>query len=275
MPSWFGKKNSVAAQGARSGGTEKFETARGQGPASAETEKDAPSSKNKNGVMTPEAAERLDEKMTGGSPFLNAKLRHMDVYLAQSQSVAQWRLSSFISLVLLAMSVAGNIYLSGSVKIQPFVVQVDEHGYAVPIQMAEVSGVNERVIASQIGQFITNSRIRVTDRDAQIIFAKNSYKSIGSNSAALRVLNNYFSSAPPTRDKYPVKIDIRSIIPLTPRTYQAEWSEATTNANGHDIEVNYQGVYEVAVSPPANMQNLVSNPLGVYITDYHVQEKIK
>jgi type IV secretion system protein VirB5 len=247
MP-WFRKKSGVAAQD--------------------EYDKNA-------GVTTLQAAESLDQKMIAGSPFLNARLRHMDVYLAQSQSVAQWRLSFFISLILLALSVFGNIYLSGSVKVQPFVVQVDEHGYSVPIQMAEASGVDERVIASQIGQFVMNSRIRVTDRNAQIIFAKNAYKSIASNSAAFRVLNDYFSSAPPTQSKYPVKIDIKSIIPLTSQTYQAEWSETTNDANNQAYEVNYQGIYEIAVSPPSDMQNLVNNPLGVYIVDYHVQEKIK
>lgn len=265
MP-WFGKKNRVAAQGSYSGEPETND------------EKGASQSgkkKKENDVMTMAMSESLDEKMIADSPFLNAKMRHTDIYLAQSQNVAQWRLSSFILLILLTLSVAGNIYISSSVKIQPFVVQVDEHGYAIPVQMAEVSGVNERVIAAQIGQFITNSRIRVTDKDAQIIFAKNSYKSVGNNSTALRILNQYFSSAPPTQDKYPVKIDIKSIIPLTPQTYQAEWSESTTNANGQNLEVNYQGIYEVAVSPPTTMQNLVTNPLGVYILDYHIQEKIK
>lgn len=243
--------------------------------ASSERRKGIMTKKNKNDVMSLETAEGLDEKMINESPFLNAKLRHMDVYLAQSQSVAQWRLSFFILLILLVLSVAGNIYLSNSVKIQPFVVQVDEHGYSIPVQMAEVSGVSERVIASQIGQFIMNSRIRVMDRNAQIIFAKNSYKSIGEGSSAQRILNGYFSSNPPTLNKYPVKIDIKSIIPLTPQTYQAEWSESTTNANGQTFDINYQGVYEIVVSPPTNMQNLVTNPLGVYIVDYHVQEKIK
>jgi type IV secretion system protein VirB5 len=270
--SWFRKKSSVTQETCPDG-TEGFETAYPLEPARMEN---APRSKNKNAdITTLQMAESLDQKMIAGSPFLNAKSRHMDVYLAQSQSLAQWRLSFFMLLILLTLSVSGNIYLSGSVKIQSFVVQVDEHGYSIPIQMAEVSGVNERVVASQIGQFIMNSRIRVTDRNAQIIFAKNSYKSIGSNSEALRILNKDYSAYPPTQSKYPVKIDIKSIIPLTPQTYQAEWSETMADANGQSYEVNYQGIYEIVVSPPGNMQNLVNNPLGVYIVDYHVQEKIK
>jgi type IV secretion system protein VirB5 len=244
-------------------------------PDASAPENDKASAKKKQKVMTLETAERLEQETMERSPFLNAKMRHMDVYLGQSASVAQWRLATFIFLLLLALSVGGNIYLSGNVKVQPFVVQVDEHGYSIPVQMAEVSGVSERVIAAQIGQFITNSRIRVTDRNAQILFARNAYKSVSGGSVALNILNGYFSSNPPTQSKYPVKVDIKAIIPLTPETYQAEWSETTTDARGNSLEMLFQGIYEIAVSPPKDMQNLVLNPLGVYVTDYHVQQKIK
>ena len=220
--------------------------------------------KKKEKIKTLPVIEKEEQDTIDNSPFLNAKKRHMDIYLGQMANVAQWRLISFVLLILMALSVAGNIYMSANVKVQPFVVQVDEHGYAIPIQMAEVSGVDERVISAQIGQFIMNSRIRVMDRDAQIIFARNAFKSVGGDSSASRLLNTYFSKNPPTLSKEAVKVDMKAIIPLTTETYQAEWSESTTNDRGQTLETLYQGVFEIAVSPPRDMANLVANPLGVY-----------
>jgi type IV secretion system protein VirB5 len=141
--------------------------------------------------------------------------------------------------------------------------------------MADSSGIDERVVSAQIGQFIMNSRIRVNDQNAQILFARNAYKSIAGNSRAFNELNNYFSANPPTENVHPVNIDITSIIPLTSETFQAEWTETATDSRGINSSTNYQGRYEIAISPPKDMVNLVNNPLGVYITDYYVQRKIR
>jgi type IV secretion system protein VirB5 len=218
--------------------------------------------------------EAKERETIESNPWLNAKARRMDVYLAQSQNTAQWRLTALIMTLLLALSVAGNIYLSTAVKVQPYVVQVDEHGYAIPVEMAETSGVSERVIASQIGQFIQNSRIRVNDKRTQIYFAGNAYKSIAGDSQAMKTLDSYFQSDPPTDSKALVSVEIKSIIPLSPATYQAEWDEITRTERSN-TKLTYQGLYEVALSPPKDMQNLVNNPMGIYITDYHIQQKIQ
>jgi type IV secretion system protein VirB5 len=225
--------------------------------------------------MTLAFVEKKETETREGSPWLNAKNRHMDVYIAQSQSIAQWRIIALIMMLLLALSVGGNIYLSTAVKVQPFVVQVDEHGYAIPVQMAEVSGIDERVIAAHIGQFIINSRIRIGDKRAQIIFSENAYKSVGAGSNAASLLDRYFRDAPPTKSEKTVHVSLQAVIPLTPSTYQAEWSETTTSSDGKEIAVTYSGIFEIAVSPPKDMTNLVHNPLGIFVTDYHVQQKIK
>jgi type IV secretion system protein VirB5 len=219
-------------------------------------------------------SERLESEIIEDSPWLRGKNRHMDVYLSLANSMAAWRNAAILFLFAAALSVLGNIYLSTSVKVQPYVVQVDEHGYAIPIQMAEVAGVDQRVISSQIGQFIMNSRIRVSDKAAQLLFSKNSYRSIAANSDAARYLNEYFQKNPPTDAKYPVDVEIKSILPLTDETYQAEWIERSTNANKIKLEAYFQGVYQIAIAPPSDMNNLVNNPLGVYITEYRVQQKI-
>lgn len=195
--------------------------------------------------------------------------RYMDVYASIASNAAQWKCMFITSFVVMLISIAANVYLSTSVRVQPYVVQVDEHGYAVPIAPADISNVDYRVITSQIAQFIVNSRIRVLDRDAQIYFANNAYKSIAESSPAYAELNRYFRSDIPTTAKDPIDIELQAVIPITEDTYQAEWIERAPK-----VKKSYQGIFEITVSPPDDVANLINNPLGVYINNFTVREKL-
>lgn len=209
------------------------------------------------------------DRLFANNPILNAKKNGANLMEAQSMNLAQWRLMCWAAMLLLTLSVVGNIYLSTSVKVQPYVVQVDSHGYAIPIEHADVSNIDYRVVAAQIGQFIFNSRVRVMDRAAQVYFATTSYKSVSNQSQAQQNLDAYFRANVPTTAKDPVDVELKSVIPITEATYHAEWIERSGKSEHH-----YQGVYEVVISPPSDVANLVNNPLGVYITDFRVQEKL-
>lgn len=214
------------------------------------------------------------DEIIADSRWLHAKNRYMDVYMGLASNANQWRTCCFVMMVLLVFSVIGNIQLSKGSKSVPYVVQVDQHGYAIPIQPADISGIDQRVVSSQIGQFLMNMRTRVRDRSAQKYFAETAYRSIASSSEALRVLNNYFRNNTPFDAKFPVTVEIRSVIPITSETYQAEWVEKMGTEEQKIVERFYQGIFEIQISPPTDVQNLINNPLGVYITDFRVQEKL-
>ncbi len=222
-------------------------------------------------VTVPDLDQTMDQ-IIEDSPFLRAKGRYMDVFAGLASNAAQWRLSTFVLLLLLVFSVIGNIQQATNSRAVPYVVQVDEHGYAIPIQPADVSSINNRVVSSQIGQFITNMRIRVMDRMAQRHFSVTTYRSIAQNSDALRAADDYFRNNAPFDAKEPVTIEIRSVIPITQFTYQAEWTERTGVEASAANARRYQGVFDVEISPPTDVQNLINNPLGVYITDFRIQE---
>lgn len=224
-----------------------------------------------------EETERQVERIIKHHPILKVqtmtepeKNKYMDVYLNMTMNTAQWRLISLACFIVLMVSVLGNVYLSTSVRVQPFVVQVDEHGYAIPIEPADATNLDYRIIAAQIGQFIFNMRTRVLDRAAQVYFAETSYKSVSEHSPALNTLNEYFAVNVPTAVKEGTVVHITAILPISDSTFQAEWTEKT----GRNPERGYQGTFEITISPPDDMTNLINNPLGVYIRDFRVQEKI-
>jgi type IV secretion system protein VirB5 len=188
-------------------------------------------------------------------------------------TIANWRAASFALMVLLAFSIGGNIWLASTPKIQPYVIQVDEKGFAIPIKpLDSVSGVDQRVIMAQVETFIFNSRIRVMDRNAQLIFAQDAYRSVKANSFASSKLDAYFRSAPPTSAAAPVTIEFDAIVPVTAHTYQANWSEVSTMSDGTlTPQSRYEGLFTVTVSPPSDYFDMLNNPMGVYITDYSIE----
>jgi type IV secretion system protein VirB5 len=223
-------------------------------------------------ILSLETIEKTGQEAFENSPWLKARENHTNTYTSLASSASQWRTAAFVMMVLLALSVGCNVYLSTSVRVQPYVIQVDSHGYAIPVRMTEVSGVDQRVILSEIALFIFNSRTRVMDRQAQLLFAEDAYRCVAGNSDASRKLDTYFRGAPPTRAPHPVLVRVESILPYTDHTYQAKWHEVTENSSSLPVTRTYMGLFTVTVSPPTDMTNLLSNPMGVYVTDFSIGE---
>ncbi|MDR3354208.1 MAG: hypothetical protein LBO21_04165 [Synergistaceae bacterium] len=213
--------------------------------------------------------ERTRQEIAENNPWMKAKKRHINVYHELASSVAQWRLATFTMLVLVVICVLSNLSLAKSVKIQPYVIQVDEHGYAIPVSEISASNVDARVVSAQIGMFIINSRVRTSDLAAQLKYSENSYKSVALDSAAMTLLNDYYRESPPTNAQYPVSVKILSVKPINNASYQASWTETVRAGEGVQ-EFGFLGVFTVVVSPPQDFALLVDNPLGVYITDYNI-----
>ncbi|MDR1508943.1 MAG: type IV secretion system protein [Synergistaceae bacterium] len=222
--------------------------------------------------ISQEADEKKRQEVAENNPWMKAKKRHIDVYQELAFSVAQWRLLSFVLMILLALSVLCNFSLAKSVKIQPYVIQVDEHGYAIPVSEVTAANVDARIVSAQIASFIINSRARLRDMAAQLVYSENSFKSVAAESSAAAQLNNYYRESPPTGAKYPVSINILTIKPMagSGKIYEASWTETVMVGQDQDQKFGFIGTFEVAVSPPSEYAALIDNPLGVYITDFNI-----
>jgi type IV secretion system protein VirB5 len=220
-------------------------------------------------VVSAASDEKERQEAAAHTPWIESRRRHVDIYQGLASSVAQWRLAAFAMLVLLFFSVLANISLAKNAKVLPYVIQVDQHGYAIPVKELNPSGVDQRFVSAQIGMFIINSRTRVSDFTAQLMFAQNSYKSVSDGSNAAKTLNDNYIKEPPTRARYPVSVQVLSAIPVTNDTYEASWVERVI-ADGEEHEFGYIGTFNVVLSPPTTFDQLIENPLGVYITDYNI-----
>lgn len=202
--------------------------------------------------------------------------KYSDIYAGLAANAMTWRVICIILGAMLMFSFIAFISVAKSTRAIPYVIQVDQHGYAIPIKPIEQSDIDNRVITAQIGQFISNTRIRVLNRDAQMEFAKMSYRCIGEGSKAYTKLTNYYKENVPTAAKAAIEIQIQSVVPISGNLYNAEWREMTTTRDyGSQLTKYYKGIFQIEISPPKQIENIIANPLGIFIDDFQIQEMIK
>lgn len=63
-------------------------------------------------------------------------------------------------------------------------------------------------------------------------------------------------------------VHVRSIIARSPTTWEVSWTERATNATGSADGESFSGVFTVATRAPRNADELASNPIGLFITDF-------
>ena len=83
-------------------------------------------------------------------------------------------------------------------------------------------------------------------------------------------LNHYWQAHHPTEllGKETVTVTINSVNAMSPHSFNIDWTETAVDLAGHVIHKKaYSGVLTIALSPPKTEKKLLTNPLGLYITD--------
>lgn len=63
-------------------------------------------------------------------------------------------------------------------------------------------------------------------------------------------------------------VHVRSIIARSDHAWEITWVERSTNATGSDDGASYSGVFTVTTRAPRNADEIASNPLGLFISDF-------
>jgi type IV secretion system protein VirB5 len=182
-------------------------------------------------------------------------------------------------LLLLAVSTSVVLWMAQTVKVVPFIVQVDRQGYQVAVQAVAASDVtDDRVIMARIADFVTNTRSVYSDRTALVSLLMKSYDSIEAASPAQGKLDAYFrENNPLTRDNIGVSVTMQSVLRAAPESnvlWQAEWSEKTYEQGRFREERFYKGTFEVEFHSPTDIRDIMKNPLGIFVYDFHITEKL-
>jgi type IV secretion system protein VirB5 len=214
------------------------------------------------------------------NPYALGRKEYNDRYERLAQNAASWKRVAFLMLLLMSVSTEVILWMAQSVKVVPFIVQVDRHGYQVAVQAVAASNVtDDRIVMARVADFITNMRSVYSDRTALVSLLMKSYDSIEAGSPAQGKLDAYFrENNPLTRHNVGVSITMQSVLRAAPDSnvlWQAEWSEKTYEQGRFKEERFYKGMFEIEFHSPTDIRDIMKNPLGIFVYDFHITEKLE
>ncbi len=240
-----------------------------------------------------DTSERLnDESIEGGrrvgendNPYLNARRTWNDHMGSVAASRSMWQILAILSLMIVLAAVGGIIHIGSQSKFIPYVVQVDQLGEAVAVSRADIaSAVDPRVIHASVAAFITDLRLVTPDIALQRRAIFRAYAMLSQNDPATAKTNEWLNG---TENSSPFKraatetvsIEIISVIPQTPETWQVDWKETTYDRQGTVSEAPFRmrallTIYSVGSTANTTEEQIRNNPLGIYISDYSWSKKV-
>ena len=185
-----------------------------------------------------------------------------------------WRLATLLALGLVLVSLAGTIYLGAQPKAVPHIVQVDKIGaptYIGPIgQSAREYRPGDATIKYHLRRFIDQTRsvssdpavVRKNWTDAYTVITPNAANQLG----AYAERNDPIKRAQDAR----VTVDVSSIVQVSKETWQADWEEKTWDKAGNQVgSAVWRGTFKVLLRTPESEDQIATNPIGLYIDEFH------
>jgi len=216
-----------------------------------------------------------EQKILNENPFLAGRTEAADRYGHLAKNAAQWRRISLGLFILCIICVVVIIQMSATRTVVPFIVQVDRHGFEIAIAPVQASAIDDRLIIARIARYVTSLKTVYIDNTAQISLMQFVYNSTPAASGAERRFLEFYQLNNPmeiSRTRT-VHVDVHSVLPLGGSQWQADWTTRIyTRLGTHVRNVNYRGVFDIAVDSPTSMVEVMANPLGIFITNFVFSE---
>jgi len=213
----------------------------------------------------------MSQKNELTNPYFQAREEYFDSIGYPLQAAAHWRMAAFISLLLLTMSLAGNIIQAHKEKVVPYVVAVDKIGAALAVQRADLASPTPvSVIQAELANLVVNWRTVTADLDLQSrMVDRLSYFARGSGKG---LLTKWFEKNNPVvraRNGRLVSVNVKGIpLPVSQNSWRLEWLETVRNHVGVTMEeTQYEATLSVVIQPPRTDTEILKNLGGVYVTE--------
>lgn len=204
------------------------------------------------------------------NPYLDGREEWLERYGSYISRAAQWRAFGFTALLILLLSVTGNVMQASQVKTVPYIVEVDQLGKTGVIARADTASVTpRRLIQAEVAACITNWRTVTADVELQQkMIDRLSFFMAGSAKGVMREwyeANNPYEIA---KSGKLVHVEIKGLpLPVSADSYRVEWVETVRSHAGVVLDSNtYEATATVQVNPPTTEAVILRNPGGVYIT---------
>lgn len=226
--------------------------------------------KNTKGAATWRPTEPAD------TPYQKAR-REWDARMgATVVQAANWRLVAFGQLGLLLVASIGMIILGAQPKAVPHLVQLDKLG--APAYLGRIDRTAEEDFKPPPASFEYHLRRFVTgtreiSSDVAVVKRNwlDAYKLVTTNGA--NQLNAFIRDNDPFHQievGVRITIQVNVVVPITRETYQVDWTETTWDDNGTPKGTAiWRGNFRTILHVPETEQELATNPIGLYIDEFH------
>jgi type IV secretion system protein VirB5 len=197
--------------------------------------------------------------------------RRMGTALAQAYN---WRLAALLALGLVFVALLATVYLGVQPKAVPHIVEIDRIGaptYLGPLaQSAREWKPTDAVLKYHLRRFITDTRTVSSDVVVMKRYWADAYTLITGNAA-----NHLTAFAQETNpigrgEDERVTVDVKSLVQLSADTWQVDWVEKGWDKGGTEtVSSIWRGVFRVLVRVPETDDQLATNPIGLFIDEFH------
>lgn len=206
--------------------------------------------------------------------FVVARNEFMNAFGDLAKRKRNWQLMAFSLVGVLALVTIAYVRLAQSVRVVPYLVQVDRLGQVVAVGTAdELRRPDQRLIASQLAQFVRAIRtvLPAAAAPAQAEMLRRGYAFVAPEAAAF--LNDYFAN--PLNDprvlglRLARQVDVTAVLRVPDSdVWRLQWTETerSTQPGGATRTMAWEGYLTVRLAPPRTAETVQDNPLGVYVT---------
>lgn len=213
------------------------------------------------------------------NPYLAARRTwnaHVGSVIAQGQT---WQVIGLMSLLIALAAVGGLIHIGSQSKFIPYVVEVDKHGQTVAAgPLTAAAKADPRVVHAAVAEFIGDARIVTPDVALQRKAVFRVYAKLAPNDPATAKMNEWLNGhaeATPFRraEKEMVSVEIRTVLPQSPDTWQVDWVETRRDRQGSVMGEPATmralvTVYTAEVSGQTTDEQLRNNPMSLFVRDF-------
>jgi len=207
------------------------------------------------------------------TPYLSARREWNERYGDYIKSAHNWRMTAFGSTAVALCAVAGLVGVSLQSKVVPYAVELNGHQEVVRVQRADLLATpNANQIRASLRNWVIGARTVYEDRFAMKNLVDQTYAMTLPDSRAFKELAEYHRANNPYErsSRQTVTVDVKVVVPVSDTSYQVEWTETTKEASGKVIDTqDWQGTFTIAISPPSEVNQIMVNPLGLYVRQFN------
>lgn len=213
------------------------------------------------------AAKQLD------TPYATARAAWDSSVGAPTVAAYHWRLACFALVVPLTLAIGGLIYRAGQSKVIPVYVGIDSLGQARVLPTPETATKpSDLSVAFHLRQFVIHVW-RVSSDPAltkQGWIEAYNFASVKGRQQLQVELGEWLDKPAELALKGTAVVVPEQPLKVTADSWQIDWIRTPRDVNGKPGKpTKYRGTFRIVTAQPKTTKDLIANPLGIYVDEFH------